>query len=77
MSVLIYHFLNWPMANRTSNFLQIYNELSIVMSIHGAIVFTDLFPDALQRYRFGEHFLILLTFNFTVNFIPLSWTLLT
>ena len=47
------------------------------MSIHGAIVFTDLFPDAQQRYRFGEHFLILLTFNFTVNFIPLSWTLLT
>ena len=63
------------MIDKMNNFIQIINEMFILVATWSLFLFTNYVPDAERRYDYGRAFLYFLAVNFGLNFVCLVWTL--
>ena len=70
-ATLIYYLANMPMIDRTNNFVQVFNEACILLSIWLMFLFTDYVPDPQLRLDFGEKLKWFLIANVAINVILL------
>ena len=64
------------MIDSLNNFIHIFNEAVILLSIWSLFLFSNYVPDPAKRHEFGWNFLYLLAFNFTVNLIVLIFMII-
>ena len=70
-SLLGYFVAGLPMADGLNNFVQVFNEVVILLCAWSLFLFTDYVTDPKQRHEFGQSYLYLVGFNFVVNFFIL------
>ena len=59
------------MVDRINNFIQIFNEHFVLVSIQSLFLFTNYVEDPIVRYQFGFYFIYMIGANITVNLIVL------
>ena len=74
--MLSYYLANKPMNDKANNFIQVFNEIVILLATWYMFLFTEYVSDPVIRYDFGEWFKYLLIFNVGINVCVLIWTLL-
>ena len=60
MFMVAYVYILWPFKDDTQNKLDMFNELSTMMLIYFAYMFTDLCPSAEDQYFVGYFFIVIL-----------------
>ena len=55
------------MVDGANNFIQVFNELVILLCTWYLFLWTDYVPNPEDRYNFGAQFLYIIGFNFVVN----------
>ena len=76
MFLLSYYFSVLPMVDSINNFIQIFNEILVMLVIVTLFLFTDYVEDPETRYRFGGHLNVLLAANVGINLIVLVATII-
>ena len=74
--LLAYFFMGRPMVDKLNNFIQVFNEMFILICAWSLFLFTDYVPDPKLRHSFGESYLYIIAFNFATNLMFLLTTLL-
>ena len=69
--VLSYYLLVFPMQDCLNNFIQIFNEIVILVCIWSLFLFTNYVPEPELRHQFGEYFIQFIIFNCGVNLVCL------
>ena len=70
--MLIYNILVQPFEEPTLNYLEIFNELCIIVAAYHLIPFTDFLDDPEIKYEIGWSIIGITTFNIGVNMIFMS-----
>jgi hypothetical protein len=70
--MLIYNILVQPFEEPMLNYLEIFNELCIIVASYHLIPFTDFLDDPEIRYEVGWSIIGITTFNIGVNMIFMS-----
>ena len=73
-AMICYYLANMPMIDRTNNFIQVFNEVVILIAIWSMFLFTDYVADPSTRLLFGEGFKFTIIFNVIVNLAILVYT---
>ena len=64
------------MIDSINNFIHIFNEAVILVSVWSLFLFSNYVPDPEKRHKYGWNFLYVLAFNFTVNLVVLTWIII-
>ena len=75
-ALLAYYLLSMPMKDLLNNWIQIFNEIIILICTWSLFLFTNYVPDPVLRYEFGQYFLYFIGFNLAVNILVFMWTIL-
>lgn len=66
--VMLMYVLKWqPMEADSYDFLAIFNEAVLCVSLYMMLLYTEYVPDPELRYYYGEYLLNLLYFNVALN----------
>ena len=68
MFLLGYYLIVFPMVDKLNNFIQIFNEIFVILAEISLFLFTNYVPDAVQRKQFGYGWIYCIGFNVFINF---------
>ena len=71
MFLLCYYVTVLPMIDGLQNFIQIFNEAIVTLTVVSLFLFTDYVDDPEVKYQFGLYFTVVVGFNIGVNLIIL------
>ena len=63
------------MVDGTNNFIQVFNEVIILVCTWYLFLFTEYVPNPVDRHLFGQGFIYLIGFNCTINILLLIFLL--
>ena len=69
--LLAYYISERPMKDAINNFIQIFNEVVVLLCTWLLFLFTNYVPDPVLRYDYGRKYTYLIGFNFGVNLLVL------
>lgn len=75
--LMLWYTAAWaPMEAEQYDFLAVFNEMILCISVYILLLYTDYVPEPEMRYMFGEVLLYLLYIDFGVNLLLLSYEIL-
>ena len=57
LAMLIFYVSNFPMKDNLNNFIQIFNEIAVILLLQFTLMFTDFVADPVTRHSYGYYFL--------------------
>ena len=75
MGMLSFYIANGPMQGFANNFVQIFNEVVVLLIVISLVIFTDFVPDPVDRYNQGYTLLYFIGFNIFVNLAILIYSI--
>lgn len=73
--LLGYYFSVMPMTDGLNNFIQIFNEVIVLISIQLLFIYSNYVDDPIIRYELAWYFLYLMAFDCTVNILIMLYVI--
>ena len=75
LGMLSFFITQRPMVDFANNFVQIFNEVIILLLVISLVIFTDFIPDPVTRYDRGYTMLYIIGFSIFVNVAILIYSI--